>query len=344
MQNIREFSDLEKSLKKKVKSKSQINGLFEADCEILKLAPKRFLTTSIDSLSDEIHLGLYKEIETWAWISVMASVSDLAASGSRPHGLTLSTQWKYETDTIVQNKYMDAVHKACKKAKVPLLGGDSGFAASHVFTSSIIGESASAPLMRKANAGDYLVLSHQKNTGIGPALAFRFLMNAPEELLPENLFRPAPDWEKSERLIKLCRGAIDTSDGIASSVSILCELNKLGCDLIWNEKVNHPVAVTAIKKLGLSEIFLWLGDHGDFQSLYVVPEKNLEKVLKEKNLTVIGRFKKSKGTTLRYKGQTLNLPVDKITSCERSLEAYKQLVMEFSRYLSEIAYTSSSSH
>jgi thiamine monophosphate kinase len=333
MQNIREYTDIRSDLKGKFQSDKQLNKLFESDCEILKLSANKYLTTSIDSLSDEIHLGLYQEVETWAWISVMASVSDLAASGSRPLGLTLSTQWKYDTNSQTQKDYFSSVHKACKKAKVPLLGGDSGYAASHVFTSSIMGESKAKPLMREALFGDYLVLHHQKMTGIGPALAFRFLMNAAAEILPENLFRPAPSWELSEKILKFCRGAIDTSDGVASSISILNELNGLGCDLTWNEKINHPSAIQAIRKLGLSEIFLWLGDHGDFQTLYIVPEKNLEKVLIEKNTSVIGRFRKTKGTSFSCNNKKFDLPVEKITSCERNLESYKQLVIEFNNYL-----------
>lgn len=333
MHNIREYTDLRGVLKNKVKSKLQQNKLFEADCEILKLGPKRFLATSIDSLSDEIQLGLYQNVETWAWISVMASVSDLAASGTKPLGLTLSTQWKHETSDVEKVRFFQGLHLACKKAKVPLLGGDSGLAASHVFTSSIVGESSSMPLTRKAQAGDLLVLSQKKNTGIGPALAFRFLLGAPSDLLPENLFRPLPSWETTFKLKHMLRGAIDTSDGIASSVSILCDLNKLGIDLFWTPEINSPVATKAVTALGLSEVFLWLGDHGDFQTMYVVPEKFRDLILKQKTLKIIGQFKRKKGTRFHYRGQEMDLPVEKITSCERSLDAYKQLVMEFNNYL-----------
>lgn len=330
MQN-REFKELKKSIGNKVKSSRQLNSLFESDCEILKIAGNKFLATSIDSISDEIELGLYKEIETWAWMAIMSSVSDLAASASTPLGITLSTEWKHGTDLEIQTQFFKAVHKACKSAKVPLLGGDSGTSSSHVFTSSIIGQSNKKPLMRTgAKAGDLLVLAHKKNVGVGPALAYRFLMNADESIMPEKNFRPMPSWELALKILPYAHASIDTSDGIAASVSILCELNKLGATLYWEPKINHPLAMRAMETLGLSPLFLWLGDHGDYQTLFVISEKQFSKIPKTdfKNLSVIGQLKKEKGTLIKFKDQHIPLPVDKITQVKRDLNSYLELVKD----------------
>jgi thiamine-monophosphate kinase len=295
MKNSREYTELKKTLGSNLKSPLQVNKLFEADCEILKLAPKKYLTTSIDSISEEIDLGLYREIETWGWMTVMSSVSDLAASGSTPLGLTIAAQWKYGTETEVQNLFYKAVNLACKKANVPLLGGDTGSGVSHAFTSSVIGVSSRAPLMRtEVQEGDLLVLAHQKKTGIGPALAYRFLMNADSEILPEKLFRPTPSWKLAAEIAPFARAAIDTSDGIATSVFIFSELNHLGVDLYWDPKINHHQATLAMTSLSLSPLFLWLGDHGDFQTLFVIPEKNIDKISLTPNLSVIGKENETK--------------------------------------------------
>lgn len=336
MKGSREYSELKKTLGKMSRHPLQVNKLFEADCEILKLSAKRYLTTSIDSISEEIDLGLYKEIETWAWIAVMSSVSDLAASGSTPLGLTLSAQWKYGTSPEEQNKFYQAVHAACKKAKVSLLGGDTGNGPHHTFTSSIIGEMSKKPLMRtNVKEGDVLVLHHQRKTGIGPALAYRFLTNAPDELLPESLFRPLPSWETSAQIAPYARAAIDTSDGIATSVFILAELNNLGAELIWDEKINHPKAQSLVHSLTLSPLFLWLGDHGDFQTLLVVPEKNLHKIPLSANMSVIGKFKKKEKArfTIDYRSQKIELPIEEITKCPREVDSYSKLIKETQAYL-----------
>lgn len=335
MKNSREYVELKKTLGSTLKNPAQVNKLFEADCEILKLSSKRYLTTSIDSVSEEIDLGLYRDVETWAWIAVMSSVSDLAASGSAPHGLTLAAQWKYGTDEKLKNQFFKTVNLACKKSQVPLLGGDSGNGSSHSFTTSIIGESTRPPLMRThAKEGDYLVLAHQRKTGIGPTLAFRFLMNAPKELMPEEMFRPMPSWKLAQEIAPYASAAIDTSDGIATSVYILSELNHLGADLIWDSKINSPKAMEAAHLMNISPLFLWLGDHGDFQTLFVIPKKNIDKIPLSKNLSIIGQFKKKRNYSINYNNQSIELPIEKITQCPRDLESYSKLIKETQAYLS----------
>ncbi len=330
----REYNELKKSIGTKFKSSKQLNQLFESDCEILKLGSKSFLTTSIDSISDEIELGLYKEIDTWAWMTVMSSVSDLTASGSTPLGLTLSTEWKHGTDLETRSHFFKAINKACKLANVPLLGGDSGFSSSYVFTSSIIGQSDKKPLMRTgAKANDLLVLAHNKNVGIGPALAYRFLMNANAEIMPEKNFRPKPSWELAKKVLPYAHAGIDTSDGIATSVSILCELNNLGAELFWEPKINDPKAMDAMKYLGLSPLFLWLGDHGDYQTLFAISEKEFNRMPRTNNLAVIGKLTKEKKTLIHYNDNLVRLPLEKITQVKRDLESYTNLVKEIKEYL-----------
>lgn len=338
MKNLREYTQLKNTLGESLKSPLQVNKLFEADCEILKLAENKYLTTSIDSVGEEIDLGLYKQIETWAWMCVMSSVSDLAASGSTPLGITLAAQWKYGTELEVQNLFYKSINMVCTKAEVALLGGDTGGGISHAFTTSILGESSRPPLMRtNIEEGDVLVLSHRQTTGIGPTLAFRFIMNADESIMPENLFRPMPSWKEAAAIAPFARAAIDTSDGIATSAYILTELNDLGVDLVWDESINSPKAMEAMTALNLSPLFLWLGDHGDFHTLYVIPEKNMDKIKLSKDMSVIGKFKKrseaDNNFRIHYNNQWINLPIENITQCTRDIDSYTKLIKETQKYL-----------
>jgi thiamine-monophosphate kinase len=330
---LREYSELKKMLGSSLKSKKQVNDLFQSDCETLKLNSENYLTTSIDSIGEEITIGLYKDIDTWSWMTVMSSVSDLAASGSRPLGMTISTQWAFDTDEILKKKFFSGVNKACRKANVPLLGGDSGYAKDHVFTSSVLGHSTSAPLMRTGiRAGDYIVLAHQRKTGIGPALALRYLLNADESLLPENIFRPTPDWQTSYELRRYANASIDTSDGLVTGLYTLANLNHLGFQIHWSEKINHPQAIKFCTAVKYSPLMLWLGDHGDFQTVFVVPEKNL-KHFENKNFAVLGQFQKKIEYSLSCKNLKIPLPIKQITSCARDTESYRHLIKDVSGYL-----------
>lgn len=327
IRHLPEYFEIKKHLGKQVKSSHQLNRLFDSDCEIIRTSQSGYLTSSIDSVAEEISIGLYKEPETWAWMTVMSSVSDLAASGSTPHGLMLSAQWSFNTLEETKKRFYRGIYKACQAADVPLLGGDSGYAASHVFTSNILGHSKLKPLMRTgAQAGDFLVLAQARKLGIGPALALSYLLNA-ENSFSEKLFRPKPDWKLIRKLRPLCRAAIDTSDGLALGLHSLSQLNGLGFVVQWNRKTLHPAAAQFCRELNISPLMLWLGDLGDLQTLLVVPEKNLNKVLaKSSELTVLGQFTQKIQEKIDYEGQLMNLPLRELLDCPRDENSYRQLV------------------
>ena len=328
----REFSELKKILGSPVRSHQQKNQLFESDCEILQLGPKNFLTTSIDSIGEEISMGLYKDIETWAWMAVMSSVSDLAASGTQALGLTLSTQWAFGTSISVQKKFYQGIGKACARAQVSLLGGDSGWAQDHVLTSSIFGTSSTAPLQRiGARAGDYLILSHQNNVGVGPALAFAYLL---KEKFNEKKFRPSPSWKLSYQLRPWVRAAIDTSDGIATSLSLLATLNDLGFEIFWNEKINSTEALRFCHQNWLPTPLLWMGDHGDFQTLFVVPEKNVHH-FRRPGLAILGQLTRKKDFLMNWDSRKLALPLQKIVGSKRDVSSYNKLLKVLKTYFSK---------
>lgn len=337
MKSLREYTELKKTLGSQVRSPQQINGLFEADCEIVKVGPKNYITTSTDSVGEEITLGLYKEIETWAWITVASSVSDHCASGARALGLTLSTQWAFGTSLETKKRFFATVKKACQKMRVPLLGGDSGHAQDHVLTSSILGHSTTNPLMRVgAKAGDYLVLADQKSLGAGPALALSFLHEQTNNVFPEKLFRPAPSTELAQKIRPLASAAIDTSDGLTIALYTLAQINNLGFEIHWLEKINHPQALKFCVTAGYSPLHLWLGDLGDLQTLFVIPEKNIQKLPRQR-LTILGQLQRKKTYTLKYKTHTLSLPIDMITEGAGDTASYKRLVQDTAKYLARFS-------
>lgn len=335
MKTIRELTELKKTLGSQLRSSKQVNGIFESDCEIVKVGPKNFVVTSTDSLGEEITIGLYKDLPTWAWMTVMSSVSDLAASGASALGLTVSAQWAFNTDKETQKRFYSYIKKACVKSQVPLLGGDSGYAQDHVFTSSILGHATTRPLTRLgAKPGDYIVLAHQNNLGAGPALAYRYLLNSAEETFPENLFRPAPSWQWTHELCPYISATIDTSDGLGPCLYVLSLLNDLGFELQWNEKINHPQALRFCAQAGISPVMLWLGDHGDFQTIYVIPPKHIEK-FRKKGLSILGQFQKKKTYSMRFQNQSIPLPLKDIADCPRDAESYRKLFQSNVRFLSK---------
>lgn len=312
------------------RSPRQVNGLFEADTEILKLGPRRWLVSSTDSIGEEITLGLYQNPRTWGWMTVMSSVSDLCASGAEGLGLLLSTQWAFGTEEALQKTFYAGVRQALKTSGIPLLGGDSGSAKDHVFTGVILGQSSKPPLTRRGvRPGDVLVLMGRRRLGAGPALALRFLYGLEPDFFEETLFRPRPDVRLIQRLRPWVRAAIDTSDGLASSVAILAELNGVGFDLHWQDESLFPAAVRFFRRRGWPLPLLWMSDHGDFQTLLCVPAENLARIRRlTSDFVVLGEARKARGLSFHAQGQKTNLPVEGVLRGARDLASIKLVTEE----------------
>lgn len=336
MDRLRERAALKKILVGFPRSPKQENDLFEADMEILKLAPRHWLLSSTDSIADEISDGLYKDPFLWGWMAVMASVSDLAASGAEGLGLLLSSQWGSGLSSVQRLRAEAGMKAALKKAQLPLLGGDSGRSTSTVLTSTVLGQKKGSPPLTRLGAkpGDLLVLLEAPRLGLGPALALRFLEQAPERLLPEARFRPAPSWKSTQQLRPWIRCSIDTSDGLAVSLAILSELNGVGFDLELRAKDFHPLAIRCLHQLQIPWPLLITTDHGDYQSLLVVRPKHLKHVLKTPGAKKIGRVvEKKQGVRLFIPGnqRPLLLPVDRVSTSGKSLNEIRHLKSRLAR-------------
>ena len=338
IKNNREFQVLSKLLKSMPRSSLQRNSLFESDCEILEVG-NQFLAVSTDSIGEEIDLDIYRSSKLWGWMTVMNSVSDLAASGTKPLGMLISNQWKYGTSLKVQKDFFTGAQKALKLSGVPLLGGDSGNGESHCHTSTVLGLSNLRPLSRSGvKKGDILCLLGKNQTGNGPALAFKILFKLSAKSFTENYFRPVSLIKKMMKLRPLLRASIDTSDGIATSLQILSEINHVGFKTVWNEKTISKLAMKFCINQKIHPLLLWMSDLGDLQTLVAISEKNLSKALKlEPDLLPIARATDyANGITIQYEQKKFKLPIKEITNCPRNLSALRKVMVKLNERFNEL--------
>lgn len=339
MKHIREFQEVVSLTKHSPRSRQQVNHLFESDCEIVRCAIKKigsyYFCASTDSVGEEITLGLYQDPYVWGWMTVMSSVSDLAVTGAQPLGLLLSTQWKFQTPESTKKAFYRGANAALKKAKVGLLGGDSGYSADHVMSSSIFGVSRQRPLTRLGvQPGDLVVIPEPKQLGVGPCIAFRYLLQQPESEFPERLLRPNPQPQLIEKLRPFVNASIDTSDGLAACLHIIARLNKLGLELQWSPQLVHPKALQFCVKHRLHPLMLWMGDLGDLQSLLFIPPKHLAKALKvAPKLVVLGRCTAERDQyTVTYDKLKVSLPLKTVSECKRDAKAIETMFRGLNDY------------
>lgn len=339
---IKEYQELLPLLRQMPRSSMQTNQLFEADCEILKLGTQ-YLAVSTDSIGEEIDLSIYQDPYMWGWMTVVNSISDLAASATSPLGILISNQWKYGTTQKTKTRFFAGVQKALKTAQIPLLGGDSGSGEAHCHTSTILGLSKKQkPLTRLGiKKGDVLCLVGKRQTGNGPAMALRILFNKSISSFPEIFFRPMPTINKVLKLRPFLRAAIDTSDGIAVSLQTLSELNNVGFKAVWNEQAISKEALAFCKKQNLHPLLLWMSDLGDLQTLVAIPAAKLAKAMDlEPTLLPIARATDKKNKiTLQWNDKKILLPTSAISNCPRKIQAIravmKKLNQNFNKMLQE---------
>ncbi len=338
IKNNSEYEYLLALLKRMPRSRLQKNTLFESDCEIIKLE-SQYLAITTDSIGEEIDLKLYQSPKLWGWLTVMNSVSDLAACGSAPLGMLISNQWKYGTNLATKKQFFEGARSALKVSGVSLLGGDSGNGESHCHTSTLLGLSKHKPLLRSGiKKGDVLCLVGKNKTGNGPALALRILFRKNKNLFNEKYFKPEPSIQKMLKLKSLIHASIDTSDGIATSLQILKEINHVGFKVSWNEKSLAKEAFRFCKNENIHPLMLWMSDLGDLQTLVAIPEKNLVRALtQEPDLLPIARAVDYKtGITIQYYQQKFKLPVEEITNCPRNIYALRKVMKKLNKRFNEL--------
>lgn len=260
-----EIQSLQKIIGRPPRTRIQKNKLNTADAEIISLGSQQLALTT-DMISDEIHWGLYKNPFTIGWMAATCSLSDLAAVGAHPAGLLLATHWTAKTTLRYKKEVYRGLQAALKKNNTFLLGGDQSSGQETVLCSTALGKIPGKFLTRTSiRPGDSIYALGK--FGNGPALGLRVLMGLNDKDFPEKLFCPCPIYlEKNP----LCHAAIDASDGLASTLCILSEINKISFDISWSKSFFTLAAKNFCRRQGLPESALFFAEHGDYQLLAAV--------------------------------------------------------------------------
>lgn len=298
-----EYQGLEKLYRYSPRSPRQLNFFNGSDTETVRLSKDYFLVSSTDSIAVEIHSQLYQDPETWGYLAIANSVSDLAASGAKPIGILLSAQWATDHKGKTKDRVYKSISQTLKKFEVPLLGGDSGSSQATVLTTTILGESKNKPLDRMGVKPGDVVILFGHDIGYGPALAFDYLQNKSKHKL-EKYFRPSPNWQTIFRFRKYFKASIDTSDGIYNSLQTLATLNSVSFLLVKDVKLSKKIQIYKNKFNIPTEYFIE-SDLGDLQTCVVLDSTLYEKIkLQLPFHQVIGQAEKKSVTAIRYENDS----------------------------------------
>lgn len=264
------------------RSPDQANRIHESDAELIALDgdKSRYLAITIDTVAEEIEEGLYREPYTMGWVTVMASLSDLAAVGADPIGIVTAVSLEGYRDKTFRSQIARGIEEACLQSGTFLLGGDLNATHALSLTGCAIG---TVPRNRKltrvgCQKGDVVFLSGK--AGSGNALGLARKAHFPENMFPEKAYRPRARIKEGQLIRKYATSCMDTSDGLFITIDQLIRLNARGFSIqaYWEDILRQDV-LQLCDGMQIPRWFMAAGIHGEFELVFTIPDKKVSSFL-----------------------------------------------------------------
>jgi thiamine-monophosphate kinase len=278
MDAIRENATIDAWVDRFLRSKAQGNRPHETDAELIEIPedPSRYLAVTIDTVSEEISEGIYKDPRTAGWVCAVASLSDLAAVGATPLGIVISVSLPDDPGGELAGGVSEGIEQACRSHGVHVLGGDTNATRETSLTACALGLVPRSEVLTRVgmSAGDAVFASGR--VGAGNALGLARLAGMSDDAFPEEGYRPTAELAVGELLRGHASACMDTSDGVLATLDQLMRLNSLGfvVDCDWS-RVLRPDVLEFCKATGTPEWLMIAGPHGEFRLVFTVPAPSM---------------------------------------------------------------------
>jgi thiamine-monophosphate kinase len=242
------------------------------DCALLRLNPQERLATSMDTLVEGVHFPKDAFPEDIGFRAVAVAVSDLAAMGARPIGMTLALTLP-EADDFWLHSFSTGIGAAVSAFEIPLVGGDTTRGPLSITVQVMGAVPANGALLRSgALAGDNVYVS---GTVGDAAAALAFLQDAwtPEpahaDYLLSRFYRPQARLELGLQLLHKASAAIDISDGLVADAQHIADGSGVA---IVIEPALLPLSEALLSHPSLDQARLWALTGGDdYELCFTLP-------------------------------------------------------------------------
>ena len=262
------------------------------DCAILRLNEGERLATSTDTLIEGVHFPEDAFPEDIGYRAVAVAVSDLAAMGARPIGMTLALTLP-EADDFWLNMFSQGLAAAVSAFDIPLVGGDTT-RGPLVITVQVMGAlPVGAALLRGgAKVGDGVYVSGTVGDAAG-ALAFMQGSWQPEaahgEYLLQRFYRPTPRLTLGRNLLDTASAAIDVSDGLVADAGHIAAAS--GVRIVLDPAL-LPLSEAVMSYESREKALLWALTGGDdYELCFTLPADSVA----PKGCTLIGDIRAGEG-------------------------------------------------
>jgi len=286
-------------LSRKPSKKDIIMGIGD-DAAIIKVRD-RYLAITTDTLVEGDHFSLkYFTPVQIGKKAVEINVSDIGAMGARPKYFLVSLVLPRDIDTRIIEGIYKGMRLTGSKYKIEIIGGNITHGKQLIIDICMVGEAKKENLkFRSAARPDDCILV-SGDLGSSAAGLHLFLNNEKGfRKVKKRHLEPEANFYKVEPFLKYINAMIDVSDGLASEILRICEQSGTGA-VIYPDSV--PIGSETRKAAEISgekalDFALYGGE--DFELVYTVSEKNLDKV----KGFVVGKITARKGVRFYKEGR-----------------------------------------
>jgi thiamine-monophosphate kinase len=257
------------------------------DCAVLSApALDEVLTFTTDPCPTPVACLLGQDdLFHYGWMTVLINVSDLAAMGSRPLGLLVSTVMPEDMTVGDYDRFLEGLSEASRKWDCPVIGGNIKDGPAFTATGSAIGTARRTEILLRSGArpGDRILVAGEMGlfwAAVLQRLGWTTGLHEHQELLDRALLRPVVRLAEGLALAASRRvtACMDSSDGVIGCLQELALRSRV--DVIVEAEKLHPHAAvrTAAEDWGVDYRKLMLS-WGDWQLVFTVSEANRDAVM-----------------------------------------------------------------
>lgn len=281
---------------------------------------------STDMLIEGIHFDLmYTPLKHLGYKSVVVNLSDIYAMNAQPRQITVSIALSNRFSVEALEEFYDGIYAACEHYGVDLVGGDTtssnkGF----VISVTAIGQVEKDKICYRSGAkeGDLICITGNLGAAyLGLQILERekqIYLSSPDVQpdLNEQTFCIGKQLKPEARkdIIDLFDKAglvptsmIDISDGVASELFHICKASGVGAILEESGVAIHPDAQLLALDFKLDPITCALSGGEDYELLFTIDPKDVEKVKYLPDIYIAGEIVNAKdGVKLHSKGGNIH--------------------------------------
>jgi thiamine-monophosphate kinase len=270
------------------------------DAAVIKYDKKHHMLFTTDMLCEGDHFrrdwASPRQIGTKA---MEVNVSDIAAMGGLPTYAVVSVSLTSDTTVEFMKSLYQGMYFVAKKYGFEIVGGDTTHSEKMAINVAMLGlvEKNMLCLRSHAKVGDVICVSGD----LGKSMAGLKLLLKGEVGYTHAHLKPRCRLAEARIIARYCNAMIDVSDGLASEINHICERSGVGAivyaDRIPISKKTRRVA----RRMGDDPLDYALNGGEDFELIYTVPKRNLERIRLNCKTTVLGEIvPKSNGVKISH--------------------------------------------